>query len=160
MESVKTQIEKISTIFASSHPHLHVALLDFYLFQVSPHFIKPDSPLYISFIHSYWHQTMVLGIAITKSDWRRVFMVYPLSFFVVTAGGHVNLWTMNNNSELLSTVALVLNILKNTLASHSEMSLTLSMADLVRFARIVLAILDIENDPLLITTSHSQKLKL
>ena len=48
----------------------------------------------------------------------------------------------------LSTVAVVFNISKNAITSHLKMYFTLSMVDLVRFAGIVLAILDIENDPL------------
>ena len=52
------------------------------------------------------------------------------------------------NASFLSTVALVVNISKNALDSRLEMFLTLSMAAIMRSAQIILAILDVKNDPL------------
>ena len=52
-------------------------------------------------------------------------------------------------ASFLVTVALVFNISKSALESPSEMSLAVSIADLMRFTQMILAIFDVTNDPLL-----------
>ena len=51
-------------------------------------------------------------------------------------------------ASFLATIALAFNISKNALDSPSDMSLAVSTADLVSIDRMVLAILDVKNDPL------------